>query len=186
MKRKERTREEKKWVRLCGVVCFMKCPSAMIVGADGACNGCTLHGNKLGSGWCIANRVRTFPQSGSQDKRWGAEGRWAQRYLKNRKKSNAYFGKSLVRLACNQEKNKEKSDRKNEKKKEINRKKKQLKVQTEELNSHYQMAHIIIWHVAAAEREKACTLCRGDKKLWNKKRQKSTMSDLTREERMRR
>lgn len=41
--------------------------------------------------------------------RGGAEGRWAQRYLKNRKKSNAYFGKSLVRLACNQEKNKEKS-----------------------------------------------------------------------------
>lgn len=49
--------------------------------------------------------------------RGGAEGRWAQRYLKNRKKSNAYFGKSLVRLACNQEKNKEKSDRKNENKK---------------------------------------------------------------------
>lgn len=82
----------------------------------------------------------------------GAEGRWAQSYLKNRKKSNAYFGKSLVRLACNQEKNKEKSDRKTKmkRKKEINRKKKQLKVQTEELNSHYQMAHVIIWHVAAA------------------------------------
>jgi len=29
-----------------------------------------------------------------------------------KKKSNAYFGKSLVRLACKQEKNKEKSDRK--------------------------------------------------------------------------
>lgn len=35
-------------------------------------------------------------------------------FSKNRKKSNAYFGKSLVRLACSQEKNKEKSDRKNE------------------------------------------------------------------------
>lgn len=39
----------------------------------------------------------------------GAQGRWGDRnILKNRKKSNAYFGKSLVRLACNQEKNKEK------------------------------------------------------------------------------
>lgn len=44
--------------------------------------------------------------------RGGAQQRWGQKYLKNRKKSNAYFGKSLVRLACNQEKNKEKSDRK--------------------------------------------------------------------------
>ena len=79
--------------------------------------------------------------------------------MKNRKKSNAYFGKSLVRLACNQEKNKEKSDRKKKRKKEINCKKKQLKVPTEELNSHYQMAHIIIWHVAAAARERRRAHC---------------------------
>lgn len=56
-KRKERTGEERKWVRLCRVVCFKKCPSAMMVGADGACNGCSVHRNKLGSGWSIANRV---------------------------------------------------------------------------------------------------------------------------------
>lgn len=63
--------EEWKWVRLCVVVCLKKCPSAMIVGADGACNGRSVHRNKLGSGWSIANRVQTFPQSSSQDKRWG-------------------------------------------------------------------------------------------------------------------
>lgn len=79
-------------------------------------------------------------------------GRCAHEYLKNRKKSNAYFGKSLVRLACNQEKNKEKSEK--WKQKEINNKKKQLKVPTEELNSHRQMAHIITWHVAAAAERK--------------------------------
>lgn len=45
----------------------------------------------------------------SQDRRWdrGGPGGGAQGYLHNRKKRNAYFGKSLVRLACNQEKNKE-------------------------------------------------------------------------------
>lgn len=118
----------------------------MIVDVDGICNGCTVHRNKLGSGW--SNWVWTFPQSSSQDKRWSTGGRWAQKYLKNRKKSNAYFGKSLVRLACNQEKNKDKSEK--WKQKENNKKKKQLKVPTEELNSHYKMAHIITWHVAAA------------------------------------
>lgn len=55
---------------------------------------------------------RTFAQRAAHKTRGGAQQRWGQKYLKNRKKSNAYFGKSLVRLACNQEKNKEKSDRK--------------------------------------------------------------------------
>lgn len=40
---------------------------------------------------------------------WGELG---TEIFEEQKKSNAYFGKSLVRLACNQEKNKEKSDRK--------------------------------------------------------------------------
>lgn len=53
--------------------------------------------------------------------------------MKNRK-SNAYFGKSLVRLACNEEKNREKSDDNNtERKNKL----------TEELNSH-QMKHTVI------------------------------------------
>lgn len=44
--------------------------------------------------------------------RGGALGKGGHRNIqKNRKKSNAYFGKSLVRLACNQEKNKEKSEK---------------------------------------------------------------------------
>lgn len=63
-------------------------------------------------------------------------------------------------------------------KKKINCKKKQLKVQTEELNSHYQMAHIIIWHVAAAaEREGVHTVSWRQKNDSRKKRQKTT-SDL--------
>lgn len=70
-----------------------------------------------------------------------SEGRWEQRAerFKERKKrkSNAYFGKSLVRLACNREKNKEKSDWKL--KKETDCKKKQLKIQRKELKSHYYM-----------------------------------------------
>lgn len=62
------------------------------------------------------------------------------------KKSNAYFGKTLVRLACNQEKNKEQKNQieKWNPKNETNCKKKQLTVPTEELNSLYQMVCIII------------------------------------------
>ena len=72
-----------------------------------------------GASWDQSEALQTglghFPQSSSQDKSWGTgkvrrgkEGRGDRNILKNRKKSNAYFGKSLVRLACNQEKNKEK------------------------------------------------------------------------------
>lgn len=75
---------------------------------------------------------------------------------KTEKKSNAYFGKSLVRLACKQEKNKAKSDRKN-----VGETKKAEKTR-EEVSSIHQMKHIIMWHVAATaeqQREKVCTMC---------------------------
>lgn len=149
----------------------------MIVGADGACNGCSVHRNKLGSGWSIANRVFGHFHRAAHKTRGGAEGRWAQKYLKNRKKSNAYFGKSLVRLACNQEKNKEKSDRK------MKIKRNQLQEETAESTNrraeqslsdgtHYHMA------CSSSSKERRRAHCRGDKKTMKGRETKKKTSDL--------
>lgn len=63
------------------------------------------------AGWSIPkNRGRHIEQLTRRDVLQKEGGH--RNIRRTEKKSNAYFGKSLVRLACNQEKNKEKSDRK--------------------------------------------------------------------------
>lgn len=98
---------------------FQKCPSAVMVVADGGGQaGFRVKRCKRG-GWDISTEQLTRREAGNRD----IGGREKKKDKKKRKKSNAYFGKSLVRLACNQEKKKEKSERrrmKTRKKKKVN------------------------------------------------------------------
>lgn len=87
---------------------FQKCPSAVMVVADGGGQaGFRVKRCKPG-GWDISTEQLTRREAGNRDI-GGREKK--KKTKKKRKKSNAYFGKSLVRLACNQEKKKEKSER---------------------------------------------------------------------------
>lgn len=121
-------------------------------GADGDRNGCSVHkGASRVSGGSIRKTGMLFfgfffSQRSSQDRRCCRGEVGTEILEEQKKKSNAYFGKTLVRLACNQEKNKEQKNQieKWNPKNETNCKKKQLTVPTEELNSLYQMVCIII------------------------------------------
>lgn len=98
------------------------------------------------------------------------------------KKSNAYFGKTLVRLACNQEKNKEQKN-------QIEKWNPKMK-QTARRNSwQYQQKSwtvfirwyvLSLWHVAAAaavKRETACTVWCGEMKTISKTQRRSAETD---------
>lgn len=112
-----RRKEDRKWVPQFK----RKHPSAVMEEGGGACgwrqvgDDCSVHKKpnkkqKAKSKQQAGEQGETSTgQTGSSQDRRGDRGarRWAQGYLHNRKKRTAYFGKSLVRLACNQEKNKE-------------------------------------------------------------------------------
>lgn len=73
-----------------------------------------------GAGGFRAKQFRHFHRAASKTRRGGgAEGRWRTDIFEEQKKSNAYFGKSLVRLACNKEKNTENFREKNEHKEKL-------------------------------------------------------------------